>query len=741
MTNFIFGDDNDNTLLGDTLPSDLVDYIYGYAGNDSLAGLTENDTLDGGTGNDTLEGGTGDDLLIVGDGSSLVDGGDGIDTLQFDYQNATGGIVMLLDETTTNGTITAGANSISFTSIEKFNIRGTAFEDSIVGGNGDDTLYSNAGNDTLLGGIGNDNLQVEHSSGLTSLDGGQGDDVLDARGTFSFNTLNGGEGNDTLYGGLSRNTLIGGAGEDSFYISNSASANSLDGGDGNDWMQIRFTTGRNVLFGGIGSDTLDASSAFGVSVLNGGEGNDSLMGGLGRDVLDGGTGDDYMAGGANNDTYTVDSVGDTIVENANQGIDTVKSFISYTLSDNLDNLIVLATNAVFAGGNSLNNTITGNNIGSTLAGGGGNDLYIVTGNTDLIIEDFSQGIDTVRATGSYTLGANLENLTLLSRNAKVGRGNDLDNIITGNNSDNILDGGAGADTLVGGKGADTYLVDNLGDVVVELVGGGIDIVRSSVDYTLSDTLEKLTLLGTAVTGIGNSLNNIIIGNLSGNRLEGGAGNDSLDGSKGIDTLIGGLGNDTYVVDNIADVVIEGVGEGTDTIRAFINYTLISDDIENLALAGAAIRATGNSLNNVITGSVISNRLFGVDGNDTISGGYGNDTIFGGAGADFLKGDIGDDIINAGLGDGVTDRIGYKFGDGSDVVNDFVAGAGGDIIALTGISSVDVVINGSNTSLHLGDGISGNDGFGSGKLLMELVNAVLTPNTVSANITGAPIFFS
>src|SRR4029077_15383287 len=121
---------------------------------------------------------------------------------------------------------------------------------------------------------------------------------------------------------------------------------------------------------------------------------------------------------------------------------------------------------------------------------------------DSVTENANEGIDTVQSTITYTLGANLENLTLTGTTAINGTGNTLDNILTGNSAANtltggagndILNGGAGADTLRGGTGNDTYVVDAAGDSVTENANEGTDMVQSSVTYTLGTNLENLTL--------------------------------------------------------------------------------------------------------------------------------------------------------------------------------------------------------------------------------------------------------
>ena len=113
---------------------------------------------------------------------------------------------------------------------------------------------------------------------------------------------------------------------------------------------------------------------------------------------------------------------------------------------------------------------------------------------------------------TYTLGANVENLTLTGAAAINGTGNGLNNVLTGNTGNNVLDGGVGADTLVGGAGNDTYVVDIASDVVTEAASAGTDLVQSAVTLTLAANVENLTLTGaTAINGTGNTLANSIDG--------------------------------------------------------------------------------------------------------------------------------------------------------------------------------------------------------------------------------------
>ncbi|MFM5947398.1 MAG: calcium-binding protein, partial [Dolichospermum sp.] len=126
----------------------------------------------------------------------------------------------------------------------------------------------------------------------------------------------------------------------------------------------------------------------------------------------------------------------------------------------------------------------------TLIGGAGNDTYIVDNILDVVTEALNGGIDLIQSSVTYTLGDNVENLTLAGNTAINGTGNSLNNTITGNSGNNTLNGGLGIDTLIGGAGNDTYIVDNILDVVTEALNGGIDLIQSSVTYTLGDNVEN-----------------------------------------------------------------------------------------------------------------------------------------------------------------------------------------------------------------------------------------------------------
>ena len=470
-------------------------------------------------------------------------------------------------------------------------------------------------------------------------------------------------------------------------------------------------SGANTLDGGALADTL--SGGDGNDIIHGGGGADTLNGDGGNDIIDGGTGADTMAGGTGNDTYYVDNSGDVVTENGGEGYDSVHSTLSYTLGANLEQLVLDGTGNINGTGNGLNNSIvgnSGNNIvdggdgndvvhggdgfdfvlggdgndqlfgdasndsltggagndlldGGTgadgMAGGTGDDIYIVDDASDAVTENSGEGNDVVKASVSYTLSANVETLILTGVGNIDGTGNSGANTLIGNAGDNVLDGGDGADLIKAGDGADTLYGGNGND---QLLGEAGD------DYMLAGAGNDRLDGGDGIDNLyGDDGADIIDGGAGADLLDGGdgadqlnggdgddymlggAGNDRLDGGAGADYMAGGTGDDIYYVDNAGDRVIESVGEGTDTVRASVDFTL-TPNVENLTLLGTDnLNGLGNSLNNTLIGNSGNNALRGDDGNDVIKGGDGGDGLWGDAGADILMGENGDDAIYGGTG--------------------------------------------------------------------------------------------
>ena len=473
----------------------------------------------------------------------------------------------------------------------------------------------------------------------------------------------------------------------------------VDGTTGNDVL-LGVDTLINIIYGGAGDDIITGGSQD--DVLVGDAGNDTLYGAAGNDSIWGGGSDDKLFGGAGVDQLFGD------------------------------------------GGNDFLDGGAGADI---MSGGTGNDTYRADDASDVIIEKLGEGIDTVLASASYVLSANIENLILTGSANISGTGNDLKNALTGNSGDNFLDGGVGADTMTGGLGNDTYAVDNATDAVIEKLGEGTDLVQASVSFVLGANAENLTLTGAAnLSGTGNELNNVITGNGGDNQLFGGAGNDALSGGAGADVMTGGAGNDTYAVDNASDAIVENLSEGVDLVQAAISYVL-GANLENLTLTGLAnLSGTGNALNNVITGNSGDNDIDGGVGADMMAGGAGNDTYF----VD-NAGDLAAEKLSEGI-DRAVASVSYTLSGNvenltltglanlsgtGNALNNMIIGNSGDNL-LDGAAGADTMTGGLGNDTYVidnaGDAVTEKLAEGT-DLVQSSINYLLGSNVENLNLTG------
>jgi Ca2+-binding RTX toxin-like protein len=431
----------------------LANYLTGNVGNNTLFGMAGDDYIDGGAGADTMAGGRGNDIYVVDAYRDRVielsgEGTDGVNA----YVNFT------LPNHVENLTL-KGIHSLSATGNDLANLLiGNAAGNTLYGLGGDDFLDGGVGADRMFGGAGDDVYVVDNISDLVREMDGEGIDGVRASVSYTLPDL------------VENLTLTG-------------AANLSGVGNGL----------ANILAGNAGAN-----------ILMGLGGDDNIFGAAGDDHIDGGAGADRMVGGLGNDVYVVNSARDTIVERGGEGVDGVRSSISYELDIHLENLTLTGTASLSGTGNSSDNFLTGTAGSNVLMGLAGNDY---------------------------------------------------------------LDGGAGADTMVGGTGNDVYVVDSAGDVVREYAGQGIDGVRSSISQALGDHVENLALTGSAdLTGTGTGEANYILGNAGANRLRGLEGNDHLNGGDGDDILIGGGGDDVLIGGSENDLFLFQAFGGNDRIE-------------------------------------------------------------------------------------------------------------------------------------------------------------------------------
>ncbi|GKS60330.1 hypothetical protein YTPLAS18_38570 [Nitrospira sp.] len=569
---YLQGDGGDDVLLGGTGADQLL------GDDDQIAAVQE--------GQDWLEGGAGNDLLVGGGGEDALFGGDDDDVLVGDYaNNSTLGFDDTLDGGAGNDELQGGGGADL--------LKGGTGNDRLFGQDGEDTLYGGAGDDIGLGGAGDDVLSGEDGNdqldgeagddllfgdeGNDILFGGAGQDLLDGGTGDDF--LIAGDGDDTLFGGNGADELQGGAGAD--LLSGGLGNDRLFGQDGNDQLfgdegndLLRGEGDNDVLFGGAGLDRLFGDD--GDDQLYGEEGADTLEGGAGADLLEGGTGDDHLDGGSGDDTYhfnlgdgsdvIVDAAGEGNLVRFGPGITssdlvltpvagalqirvgsagdrlTIQGFAAGNLSapfaidryEFADGTVLTHAALISRGftyvGTTGNDVLVGGTSGlNILAGGAGDDTYVVTHETDRIIEYPGGGTDTVRTSVDFTLPDQVENLSASISEGESGgpvrlTGNQLGNVIqalSGVATDNVLeglggndqlfgfegndvlDGGTGDDVLNGGVGSDTYWfgVGDGQDVAIDQSAPGSDIDTVQFKAGVSPTDVRLRLEDNQQTGM------------------------------------------------------------------------------------------------------------------------------------------------------------------------------------------------------------------------------------------------
>lgn len=707
-----FVNSNDIEGLFETLLA-WNDELTGGSDDDVLLGFDGNDTLRGGVGADELYGGAGDDFLSEAAGDTgpyqndIYDGGTGIDRVSM---FTTYGPGVTIDLRITGPQNTGSMGTDTFVGIE--HITANYGDDTLIGNEDGNWFWTFSGTDRLTGNGGDDLFTV--GLGTKILNGGTGSDTVEivdmafepaytvdgvvisllkqgqAQATgvgswtlTSIENLSGYYGNDQLTGDNNVNILSGEGGND-----------RLIGNGGNDTLAGDGTWG--LASGNAGAITFyeDFGGAGGNDYLDGGAGDDTLYGASGDDFLIGGAGNDYLGGGEGSDVYVIAAATDhaaaEIDDDGANGVDELR----FSATGSAQTLVLRAADV------GIEHIVIGTGTGLTAVTTG-----LLAHNVDARL--LANGVQITGNSGANTLQG-----TAFADNLQGGNGIDR---LNGNNGNDELDGGREADVMNGGAGDDIYIVDSTSDATIEAVDGGTDTVLASVAVTLKANVENLVQTGIySVHGTGNALDNVMEGNSGANRLWGEAGSDTLigndgydqlDGGAGDDVMIGGAGNDIYFVDSVDDVVIELSGEGRDTVRTSISYTLGSD-VDWLELQGSAnVNGTGNGLANVLKGNSGNNSLSGLGGNDKLYGGAGADVVNGGEGADWLEGGAERDEFTGGLG---SDRFVWREGDfggqgedaTADVIHDF-SHAEGDKIRLDLIDA-NSLLDGNQGFTFIGD---------------------------------------
>lgn len=638
--------------------------IFAGAGDDFIRGVATNGGAQlGGDGNDWIEGGGGGDGdngapgldavqghdVFVGDGAddrSTGEGGDdifvgsaGLDRMfgnsGFDwvtYKNSNGVNIDLNN----NALVPIPVIAQRFLQVE--GLSGSAGNDQL---SGTDVTAATIGLEGALG-------SALDAAGIARIAGLQ---ALLGAGATGF------DGGNIILGGGGSDTITGRGGDDII--------------DGDQWLNVQISTSAGLvsslasLQAGLLNGTINPGQLSIVrSIVNGGG-----VGDVDTAVFTGNLADYILTRGLNGTVTVTDTVagrdGTDTLHNMEQMAFADRTILTTngapigtpTISDTspTEGIAITASTAGISDPNgpaaltfsfqwqSFNGAAWVNIVGATLAsftpGAAQVNLPI---RVQVSFQDAGGWIENLFSAATTVVGdsfngngaANTFNGTAGDDSANGQGGNDVlngnggnDTLIGGTGSD-TLNGGLGADQMNGGGGNDVFIVDDIGDVVIDTAGGTDRVNTSLNSYSLTTGVENLTFTGTgAFAGTGNAAANTILG---------GAGNDTLDGGTGVDRLQGFGGDDIYFVDTATDIVTEVAGGGNDTMFSSATRT-IANNVEVLTLTGGGnINATGNNLVNTLNGNSGNNTLSGLNGNDTLDGGAGDDILIGGANNDVFR---------------------------------------------------------------------------------------------------------
>ena len=706
----------------------------GGSGADNITGDGLDNVLNGGAGNDTINGGAGNDTIIGGRGANILNGGTNTaagDTVS--YAAETVGVTVTLNATGNGSTVDTATS-------------GTLINDTLTG---IENVTTGAGSDTFV--LTNSVGRIIDAGGIT----GFGPDNAN-RASYSSSTaavaLDVGPGGAPVAGhDRLRNitNVTGSTFADTFNLTNSGDGGSgaggrfLTGGGGTDTANYAGATGGiSVIAGPVGSNPDTYDRLIGFAIIIGGSGADIFGMADGADQsIAGGSGIDLVAYNAD---YTGVSITNAIdITLGTGGVGTATDLGAAVAQIGTDTLSGIENIFTGSGNDRFFMSDAGDNV---LDGNLGRDLISYASATNAVTVNLLGNIATGVDVGTDTL-LNFENVAGGSGSDSI-TGNALDNSLYGGAGDDTITGGAGndyivggldADTMVGGTGNDTYFIDNVGDVVVEAAGEGIDTVFTSVnlaatpanvdvvilqagatqvtggdqtDRLLADTASAVTLYG------GGGVDVLSGARSGGNTLYGGDGADQIYASRGRDpsvlgggggnTLYGGAGDDVYYSENASDLIIETDANratgGYDILNASYDVLGLAANVEQLILTGSATHGVGNAGSNTILGRANQGMtLDGGDGNDYLSGTAFDDTLIGGNGIDTLD-----------LTLGGNDTLDYRtagFGDDAVVAFDSDATGGQDLIDISGrgftaagigIGIVIRTIDGTDTQIRIGN---------------------------------------
>lgn len=674
--------------------------ITAGVGNDYFSGGGGRDTLNGGAGLDTVDYAASREAVTVDVISGFGYGGDAegdrlsniekfigssqaTDTLSFQGTNQDAIINLSTGSANVPGVIAFSGFENVIGGSGNDRMIGDGKANKLEGGLGNDTLVGGAGADTLLGGAGDDLYEVDDIKDVVAEAKDEGIDTVEASISHSLsqyfehlkltgssnidgtgnglaNTITGNGGNNRIDGGSGADAMAGGLGDDTYVVDDKDDVVTEALNGDNDTVEAFVNNHtlsahvENLILKGAATvgtgnglaNTITANNLG--NTLNGDAGNDTLIGGDGNDILDGGTNADSMSGGKGNDTYIVDwfetTTRDVVTEQKDQGNDTVRSSVNYSLGENVENLVLTDKGNISGSGNDLDNEITGNSGNNTLIGGKGADTIDGGGGNNTASYSASNlGVIVSLVAGATNTGGHAQGDVLSNIHNLIGSGHN--DTLTGNDGANRLNGGAGDDNLNGGIGNDTLI----GGYGKDALNGGSGLDTADYSDSSSSIIIKFSLNQAQRTNDTDTLMSI----------------EEINGSSSTSDTLDFSGYASVTIDLKDRKVGQTLLESNATETTFQGF-------ENVKGTDGADSITGDTAANKLEGENGDDNINGDVGNDTLIGGAGHDSLVGGAGDDSLTGNAGNDTLIGGAGD---DKLDLRT-DNTTLVGDRAEGGDG-----------------------------------------------------------------